>query len=214
MGGTGLVGGHLVRLLAEDPDVDQVVAPVRRPVTRWLDRDGVEAPVVDFDALAAHADRLVCRQLFICLGTTMRKAGSKEAFRRVDLDYVVESARIAAEGGARDAFLVSSVGAAPGSAVFYSRIKGEAEQALRALPFRSTHILRPSVLVGARPEARPGELLGVALGRLLTPLLRGPARRYRPIDGLTVARAMARLAARPEEGVHVLESEEIQALGM
>lgn len=213
LGGTGLVGSHLVEVLAADPDVERVVAPVRRPVPRWQHQPRIEAPVVDFEALAESAHRLECHQIFICLGSTMKKAGSREAFRRVDFDYVVQAAGLAVEGGARDALLVSSVGADARSAVFYSRTKGEAEEALRALPFRSLRILRPSVLVGERSESRPGERMGIAVGKLLTPLLVGPARRYRPIEGLTVARAMARVATKPEEGVRILESDEIQALG-
>jgi uncharacterized protein YbjT (DUF2867 family) len=212
MGATGLVGGHLVQVLAADETVEKVVAPVRRAVTDWVHQRRIEAPVVDLDALSQSSSRFQADQVFICLGTTMKVAGSKEAFRRVDFDYVVESARLAVEGGARDAYLVSSVGADPESKVFYSRIKGEAEAALSALPFRSVHIFRPSVLVGERKETRPGERFGIAVGKLLTPVLVGPARRYRPIEALTVARAMAAAARQPEPGVHVLESEEIAAL--
>jgi len=213
MGATGLVGGHLVQVLAADETVEKVVAPVRRAVTDWVHQRRIEAPVVDPDALSQSARRFQGDQVFICLGTTMKVAGSKDAFRRVDFDYAVESARLAVESGARDAFLVSSVGADSGAKVFYSRVKGEAEAAVSALPFRSVHILRPSVLVGDRKESRPGERLGIAVGKLLTPVLVGPARRYRPIEALTVARAMALLSRQPEPGVHVLESEEIVALG-
>ena len=213
MGATGLVGGHLVQMLAADETVEKVVAPVRRAVTDWVHQRRIEAPVVDLDALSQSARRFQADQIFICLGTTMKVAGSKDAFRRVDFDYVVESARLAVEGGARDAYLVSSLGADSGSNVFYSRIKGEAEAAVSALPFRSVQILRPSVLVGERKTTRPGERIGIAVGRLLTPVLIGPARRYRPIEALTVARAMAAASRRPEPGVHVLESEEIAALG-
>ena len=210
---TGLVGGHLVQVLAAEETVEKVVAPVRRAVTDWLHQRRIEAPVVDPDALSQSARRFQADQVFICLGTTMKVAGSRDAFRRVDFDYVVESAHLAVEGGARDAFLVSSVGANSGSKVFYSRVKGEAEAAVSALPFRSVHILRPSVLVGDRKESRPGERLGIAVGKLLTPVLVGPARRYRPIEALTVARAMAVLSRQPDPGVHVLESEEIAVMG-
>jgi len=213
MGATGLVGGHLVQVLAAEETVEKVVAPVRRAVTDWLHQRRIEAPVVDPDALSQSARRFQADQVFICLGTTMKVAGSRDAFRRVDFDYVVESAHLAVEGGARDAFLVSSVGANSGSKVFYSRVKGEAEAAVSALPFRSVHILRPSVLVGDRKESRPGERLGIAVGKLLTPVLVGPARRYRPIEALTVARAMAVLSRQPDPGVHVLESEEIAVMG-
>jgi len=186
---------------------------VRRVTTDWVHQRRIQAPLVDLDALAQSADRFRADQIFICLGTTMKVAGSKDAFRRVDFDYVLESARLAAEAGARDVYLVSSIGADPGAKVFYSRVKGEAEAAVSALPFSSVNILRPSVLVGERKETRPGERVGIAVGKLLTPLLVGPARRYRPIEALAVARAMARISRKPEPGVHVLESEQIAALG-
>lgn len=213
VGATGLVGGHLVRVLAADATVERVIAPVRRPVTEWAHEDRIEAPVVDFDALADSAPSFRCHQIFVCLGTTMKVAGSEEAFRRVDLDYVVESARLAAASGAQDALLVSSLGADPQSRVFYSRTKGEAEAAVTALPFASVHVLRPSVLVGKRAQTRPGERLAMVLGGFVAPLMVGPARRYRPIDGLTVARAMAAIAEQPRPGAHVLESEAIEELG-
>jgi uncharacterized protein YbjT (DUF2867 family) len=212
LGGTGLVGGHLVRVLSADEGVGAVVAPVRRAVTLWADDPRIAAPVVDFDALDDHRRWLTGDQLFICLGTTRKKAGSKEAFRRVDCDYVIHAARVAADAGVQEVFLVSSAGANAGSAVFYSRVKGEAEAAVSALPFRTAFLLRPSILVGDRQESRSAERMGIFVGRLLAPLMVGPARRYRPIEALAVACAMAHIAREPKPGVHVLESEQIQAL--
>lgn len=212
LGGTGLVGGHLVRLLAADAGVALVRAPVRRP-THAFDGLGVEAPVVDFGTLGAAPELLACDQLFVCLGTTMARAGSPQAFRRVDFDAVVAGAEAAVSGGAQAVFLVSSVGADPASRSFYLRVKGEAEQALAALPVGSLHIFRPSILTGARREFRAGEIIGILFSTLASPLMRRGLRRYRPIAAEAVARAMARLASAPEPGRHVHESEEIAALG-
>lgn len=211
VGATGLVGGHLVEALLDDPGVARIVAPGRRPVDRWRGRGDVVTPVVDFARLDTSA--FAGDQVFLCLGTTMRKAGSREAFRGVDFDAVVASAKAALAGGARDAFLVSSVGAGPRARGFYLRVKSEAEEAVAALPFRSVHVFRPSLLTGARAETRPTERVAELLGTLAGPLMVGPARRYRPIAAATVARAMARTAARPGEGLRVHESDEIQALG-
>lgn len=218
VGATGLVGGHLVDILAADPSVTGVLAPGRRVTDRWRAVDKVVTPVVDFASLDASGDAskdaFAGNQVFLCLGTTMRKAGSREAFRQVDFDAVLASARAALAHGADQAFLVSSVGADPGARSFYLRVKGEIENALAALPFRAVHVFRPSVLTGSRGESRPGEHLGIALGTLLSPLMVGAARRYRPIAARTVARAMARSAASsPAAGRHVHESEEIAALG-
>jgi uncharacterized protein YbjT (DUF2867 family) len=200
--------------------VSRLVAPVRRPVrpTDLVEAEAVgaakvEAPVVDFDDLLSHAHDLAADQVFICLGTTMKKAGSRDAFRRVDLDAVVAAAESALSAGARDAFLVSSVGADPTARGFYLRTKGEAEAAMAALPFRSVQIARPSVLTGHRREFRPAERVGILLAGLLTPLMLGSARRYRPIPAERVARALVVIARDPRPGVHVYESERLARLG-
>lgn len=214
-GSTGLVGGHLTRLLASEADVGRLVAPVRRPPSseRAAGNPKVDVPVVDFANLGTHADRLSADQVFICLGTTMKKAGSREAFRRVDFEAVVNAARVTLDGGARDVFLVSSVGADPAARGFYLRVKGEAEAALAALPFRSVHIARPSVLTGARTESRRAERAGIVFMKLLAPLMVGPTRRYRPIAAEDVARALVVLSRAPARAVHVHESDELTRLG-
>lgn len=213
VGATGLVGGHLVEILAADPTVHRVLAPGRRPNPRWRDVAKVESPVVDFRTLGGAGDAFEGDLLFVCLGTTRKKAGSRDAFRQVDYEAVVASARKALERGALHAFLVSSVGADPRARNFYLRVKGEAEEALAALPFRSVDVFRPSILTGDREESRPAERLGIIATSLLAPLMVGPARRYRPIAARVVARAMARVASRPTPGRYVHESEEIAELG-
>lgn len=191
----------------------EVVAPVRRPVPSLEARPRVRAPMVDFDALADGLAGARVDQVFVCLGTTMSRAGSQEAFRRVDHDAVVAALRAGLDAGARDAFLVSSLGASPTARSFYLRVKAEAEEALLALPFRSAHVFRPSLLTGDRDEARPAERLGTLLGALMSPVMVGPARRYRPIAAGVVAAAMAATARRPRVGRRIHESEEIARLG-
>ena len=191
----------------------EVVAPVRRPVPEMEGLPRARAPIVDFDALPDALAGVRVEQVFVCLGTTMSRAGSREAFRRVDHDVVVAALRAGLDAGARDAFCVSSLGASPSARSFYLRVKAEAEEALLALPFRSAHVFRPSLLTGHRDEARPVERLGTLLGTLMSPVMVGPARRYRPIAAAVVAAAMVATARRPRAGRWIHESEEIVRLG-
>jgi uncharacterized protein YbjT (DUF2867 family) len=148
---------------------------------------------------------------FCCLGTTIKKAGSQEAFRAVDHDAVLAFARAAKRAGVRRFLVVTALGADARSSVFYNRVKGEAEQALQALGFESLVILRPSLLLGDRAESRPGERAAIVASRVLGPLLRPFG--SRPIEARTVARAMTALAQAAPQGVRVALSGELQELG-
>jgi len=203
----------VVAELAASPDVASIVAPLRRPADLGVSDVRLRTPVVTFGSLSDAAEALAADQVFVCLGTTMKKAGSRPAFRAVDHDAVLEGVRVAMDGGARDVFLVSSVGADPAARGFYLRVKGETEAALAELPLRSLHVFRPSILTGARAEPRPAERAGILMGGLLSPLMVGPLRRYRPIPAAVVARAMVRAARDPGEGRFVHESEAIAVLG-
>jgi uncharacterized protein YbjT (DUF2867 family) len=139
----------------------------------------------------------------------MKQAGSKEAFRRVDRDYPFQAAQLARGPGATQFLLVSAVGADPRSRIFYNRVKGEVEAALRSVGFESLSIFRPSLLTGERAEERRGEVLGEAVLNAVRPLLVGPLRRLRPTPARAVAAAMAVVAAERPKGVHVFEPEAI-----
>jgi uncharacterized protein YbjT (DUF2867 family) len=210
-GATGLVGGHLLRLLLEDAAYERVTALVRRGVP--LSHRKLVQREINFDLLRDLAGSTRVHDVFCALGTTMRQAGSRNAFRKVDFTYVTELARLASDQRASQFLLVSSLGANPRSRVFYNRVKGEAEDAVRQLRFDAIHILRPSLLVGDRKESRPGERLGIVVARLATPFLVGPLRPYRPIAAETVARAMVRAAREGKRGVHAYRSDQIQTLG-
>ena len=211
-GPSGLVGGHLLHTLLEHPAYTRVTALVRRglPVShpKLVQRE------INFDLLAEPGVLARAEQadVFCCLGTTRKKAGSREAFRRVDYDYVRLLASAAHREGARQFLLVSASGAAAGSRVFYSRVKGEAEGAARDVPFRSVHIFRPSLLLGARAEFRAAERAIIIVARFLAPLMMGPLRPYRPIHAATVARAMVLVALKDQRGVHVYRSDVIERL--
>jgi len=209
-GASGLVGGHLLDLLLEDAGYAAVTALVRHELPRAHRKLGQR--LVDFDRLADGGDLPRADDVFCCLGTTMKRAGSADAFRKVDFTYVERLARLAWQHRARQFLLVSSLGADPRSRVFYNRVKGEVEEAVRKLPFDAVHIFRPSLLLGHRRESRPAERLAMLAGGALGFLLVGPLARYRPIPARTVAAAMLRVAKEAARGVHVYESDRIRAL--
>jgi uncharacterized protein YbjT (DUF2867 family) len=206
-GATGLVGGHVLGLLLEDPAYTRVVSVSRRPVHTTPAK--LEQHIVDFATLPEMppADDAFC-----CLGTTIRRAGSQEAFRRVDYDYVVSFASAAHRAGARQLLLVSAVGADPAARVFYSRVKGEVEAAVRQMPFEGIQIFRPSLLLGERTEFRLGERVATWFAPVAGLALVGSLRRYLPIEAADVARAMVRIAREAPRGPSVFEYDAIIAL--
>lgn len=206
-GATGMVGDRVLRRLLDDPaSRASVLAPVRRPLSRAHPR--LQAPVLDFtlgdedfaQALEAAApgpiDAFVC-----CLGTTLRAAGSREAFIAVDRELVLRMSRIARARGARHAVLVSSVGASRQSANFYLRVKGEVEDALEQAGYSRLDILRPSLLLGPRTQRRPTEALFQRLAPAASWLLHGRFRPYRAIEADAVARAIVALLPNDAPGV-------------
>ena len=189
-GATGLVGGHLLRRLLADPRYRQVIAVSRKEL-------GIEHPklrpvITDFDAIEAAVAGLgeTVDDAFCALGTTVKTAGSRAAFQRVDFGYVVAFARAARASNARRFMLVSAIGSSARSRIFYLRVKGETEEAVAALGFPALDIFRPGLLLGPRAESRPLETLGMALMPLLNPLMLGPAKAYRGIPADMVAAAM------------------------
>ena len=204
-GGTGLVGGELVALLGSDSRYSKVTSLVRRDVAAVV---GVENRVVSFDELD-RSEIPPVDDAFCCLGTTRRAAGSDEAFRHVDLDYVLAYAGAAKRAGAVRFLLVSSIGADSRSRFLYLRTKGEAEEGVRRLGFSVVGIVRPSFLVGQRSGTRTGEAAAIMVGRGLGALMVGPLRRYRPIEASAVAAGLVRLAFDAPAGVTTLSSDAI-----
>jgi uncharacterized protein YbjT (DUF2867 family) len=152
---------------------------------------------VNYDRFSA-AQLPEVADVFCALGTTIRKAGSREAFRRVDYDYPLRLARLCRDRGARQLLLVSSVGADPRSSNFYLRVKGELEQSLAELGYEKLQIFRPGVLLGSREESRPGETVGKALSIALGFLLAGGLRKYRAMPADSLAKVMVRTAGESE----------------
>jgi uncharacterized protein YbjT (DUF2867 family) len=212
VGATGLVGGQCLRYLQEDPGVDRIVVLTRRPLATTAAAANTEEILVDFERLRDYSSQFAVDQVFICLGTTRKAAGSKEAFARVDHGLVLAVARLAAENKVADLLLISSLGADALSPFFYLRTKGRLEADVTELPFRSIVILRAAYLVGKREKVRVGEVLVAKVGALFSLLFVGHLKKYQPIDAADVARAMVRLAAAPDRGVRILDSREIRII--
>ena len=200
VGATGLVGREILRQLAIEPACTRITVLGRRELPTPLP-DKVEARVVDFAHLELAGEFPKADAVFCALGTTMRRAGSQQRFREVDYEYPLAVARLALARGARHFLLVSALGAGARSRVFYSRVKGELEDAVGALGYRSVTIVRPSLLLGAREEYRRGERIFARLGFLLP-------RRLKPVRAAAVAAVLVRAAVNDVPGVRVIDSEE------
>jgi uncharacterized protein YbjT (DUF2867 family) len=205
-GASGLVGGECLRLLVSDPGVERIVLLARRPLVSIpgapCDVKKVDQRIVDFDRLQDYAGAMNVDQVFCALGTTMKKAGSREAFRKVDLEYPLEIARLARGQGARHFLLVSAKGASASSRIFYNRVKGELEDALSSLGYPALTIIRPSLLLGERAEFRLGERVAERLSFLAPASLR-------PVPASDVAAALIRAARGDRDGIRTIESSEI-----
>lgn len=202
VGATGLVGGHAVTLALGDSSWTEVVAPTRRALPQ---EPRLTNPVVDFANLPAGLFEGV-KAIGCALGTTIKKAGSKERFREVDQGLVVALATAARQAGVERFAYVSSVGAKAASSTFYLRMKGETEEALRALGFGSLTLLRPSFLGGEREESRPLERMGLGMASALSFAI---PKRYRVVSAEAVARTMVDALKVGHDGTEVIESEHI-----
>jgi len=192
-----------VELLLREAECRRVVALARRPLPN-VDPARLQGVVVEFEHLDRAADHFAVDAIICALGTTMRQAGSRERFRRVDFDYPLEAARLGRARGVAHYLLVSALGANSRSRVFYNRVKGELEEALASQGYPSFTIVRPSLLLGARREFRLGEAIAKRLAFL------APAG-IRPVSARAVAAALVASAMNPAPGRTVIESAEIRS---
>lgn len=202
-GATGLIGNHVLQFLLADDAWSRVVTVGRRVTPHQHEK--LEQRVLDLGELETVSDLPPIDDVFCCLGTTLKQAGSQPAFRQVDHAFVVALGRAGLRSGASQFLLVSAIGADPASRVFYSRVKGETETAIGRLHYRSTQIFRPSLLLGQRRDFRFGERLAMLAAPVIARVLIGRLRRYRPIDAQTVARAMITLAREAPLGPNIFE---------
>ena len=208
-GATGLIGNELLQQLIHGRQYHTISVLSRRKVETSSKR--VETIVVDYDKLT-DKDIPAVDDVFCCLGTTMDKAGSKHAFRKVDYDYPLRVAEIAHRKGGQQYLLVSAMGADKNSLVFYSQVKGEVEEAIAKIGFETFMVFRPSMLLGERTETRIGEQIGQVVMQGIAPLMIGGLKKYQAIPGATVAEAMVHAAKKELTGVYIFESDKIQAL--
>jgi uncharacterized protein YbjT (DUF2867 family) len=208
-GASGLVGGHCLSILLNSPDYSQVIAFVRRPLETAHAK--LRKIIVDFSHLP-ELPEFAGAEVFSTLGTTMKQAGSREAFRRVDFDMALAFASVAAQSGARQFAVVSSIGANANSQSFYLRVKGELEEALQPLPFSSLHIFRPCFLAGDRPDTGPAERVGITVAKTTDFTFVGKLEKYSALDASELATAMVNAAHRAQPGTHIYEYDQIIAL--
>lgn len=203
IGATGLIGDQLTKKLCQSAYYERVKVFVRKPLGWQHPR--LQEIQFNFDqpnGLLTQADDIFC-----CLGTTMKKAGSKAAFRKVDYQYPMDIARLGREQGATQFAIVTSMGADPTSLFYYNRVKGEVERDLATLNYPTLLIFRPSLLLGNRSESRVGEKIGERFMKLLNPLI--PAK-YKAIESGKVAEVMCLKAQAGLKGRHVFESDAIR----
>jgi uncharacterized protein YbjT (DUF2867 family) len=188
LGATGLVGNECLKQLLESPHWHQVTVISRRSLP--LTHDKLRVEVMDLDDMAGHADLFRVDDVFCCLGSTLKKAGSKGAFYHVDHGLCVLAARLAAEAGVGTFLMVSAVNAARRSPFFYARTKGEAEQDVQAAGLDRVSFCQPSFLLGDRQEARPAERLGIQTMQLVRPVFHRTGSKLTPVHASVVAAAM------------------------
>ena len=187
-GSTGLVGSNILRFLSENNH--NTIALLRSPIKQLP--SNTEVLIIDFDALLNEGSLPRCDHVFICLGTTIKIAKSKDNFKKVDLDYSLAVARKALDSGAKKLTLISSVGADSKSKNFYLRIKGELEDAILDLGFESVNIFRPSFLIGKGGRRRAtSEKIFMKAAKIIDIFCIGSARKYRSIDAQIIAKKMS-----------------------
>jgi uncharacterized protein YbjT (DUF2867 family) len=206
VGATGLIGNLLAQKLLQDTYYQKVILLVRK--STGIKNERLEERIVDFDNLKPND--VIADDVFCCLGTTIKKAGSQAAFYKVDFEYPLRVATLAAQKDATQFLIVTALGADAQSSVFYNRVKGEVEQKLSELPLQSLSIFRPSLLLGDRQESRFGENIGKVLAKIINPLMIGSLKKYRGIEAEKVANAMQTLAKENRTGKHIFESDFLQ----
>lgn len=211
IGGTGLIGAQLVDLLLESPLYEKVILFVKRPSGKSHVK--LQEHSIAFDQPDTYASLVKGDDFFCTIGTTIKKAGSQEAFRKVDYEYPMVFSALAQKHAVSQFLVVSSLGADKDSTNFYLKTKGAMEYELTQANFQATHIVRPSLLLGPRSEFRLGERVGAVFMKVFSFLFIGKFKKYRPIESATVARALFNLAQSNGKGCTIYESDQLQNIG-
>jgi uncharacterized protein YbjT (DUF2867 family) len=211
IGSTGLIGSELLNLLLESSHYTKVITFVKRDT-------GIKHPkltqhIIDFDKPETYKELVVGDDFFCTIGTTIKKAGSQKAFRKVDFEYPRQFAAFALQNRVKQFLIISSLGADSNSGNFYLKTKGEIQDFLKDCNFESVAVLQPSLLLGNRTEFRLGEKVGAFFMKTLSFLFLGKLKKYKPIEGKTVAKALLKIAQTNNRGFKIYESDVIQEIG-
>ena len=211
IGSTGLIGSELVNLLLDSNDYTKVITFVKRD-------SGIKHPkltqyVIDFDKPETYKDLVVGDDFFCAIGTTIKKAGSQNAFRKVDFEYPKQFAAFALDNKVKQFLIISSLNADAMSGNFYLKTKGEIQDFLKNCAFESVAVLQPSLLLGNRTEFRLGEKVGAFFMKAFSFVFQGNLKKYKPIEGKTVAKALLKIAQKNVKGFKIYESDVMQEIG-
>lgn len=212
IGATGMVGKACLYTLLENDEYSRVVALSRKNIP--VKHPKLHQVLVDFDNLEQYKQEIIADDVFCCLGTTIKDAGSQANFRKVDYEYPLHVAKLSLQNGASQFLLVSAMGADKNATIFYNKVKGETEQAIAALGYPTFKVFQPSLLLGNRSNTRLGESIGKAVMRLFDFLfIIGPLKNYRAIPATTVAKAMVYAALVGAKGNLVYSNFEMFGMG-
>jgi uncharacterized protein YbjT (DUF2867 family) len=210
VGATGLVGGELLSILLTASEYGKIKIFTRKKID--ITHPKLEQILVNFDNLADYKEHLTVTDVYCCLGTTIKKAGSQDVFRKVDYEYPLVLAELSKEYGVEKFLIITAMGANSSSKVFYSRVKGEVEDAIKKVGISSLHFFRPSLLLGKRQEFRFGEHFASILSPIYSFFLVGSLRKYKPIQAKSVASAMYHAGQKHLPGNHIYLSHQIEDL--
>jgi uncharacterized protein YbjT (DUF2867 family) len=210
IGSTGLIGSQLLELLLDSKEYGTVITFVKRD--SGIQHSKLKQHIIDFDKPEDYQKYVVGDDFFCTIGTTIKKAGSQEAFRKVDFEYPKLFANLALKSNIKQFLIISSLGADDHSGNFYLKTKGEIQDFLRNSTFESVSVLQPSLLLGDRKEFRLGEKIGAFFMKLFSFLLIGNLKKYKPIESEAVAKAMFDIAQKNSKGFQIIESDSIQEI--
>lgn len=210
VGASGLVGNELLHILLDAPEYEHVTILTRKKIN--IEHPKLHQLAVDFDNLQNYKDQFQVNDVYCCLGTTIKKAGSQDAFRRVDFEYPLTLAKFSKENQIDRFLIITAIGSSSSSNIFYNRVKGEVEEAIKKVGLPSLHIFRPSLLLGDRQEFRLGEKFASLLSPLYSFLMVGSMAKYKPIQARNVAIAMYRQGQATENGEFTYSSDQIHEI--
>ncbi|ANU22193.1 NAD(P)H-binding protein [Planococcus donghaensis] len=209
-GASGLVGKELLYILLNSSNYSKVIILVRQPLE--IAHEKLQQVTTDFDKMEEYAKYFDVDDVYCCLGTTIKKAGSQEAFKKVDYDYPLKMAELSASQQAKNFLVITALGADSTSKVFYSRTKGQLQVRLKKLGLTALHIFQPSLLLGERKEFRLGEKAAASLSPIFNRFLKGKMEKYKPVEAKSVALAMYEVAQIERTGNYTYPSDRIETI--